>query len=85
MLFNAVAIMCNKIAPLFLSLIPRTNSAQQTAQCAALIAPYVFRQFDGVAVLSAMTRHQGNKRNDLCPEFFIMPPFKTAGRWSGAR
>lgn len=48
-------------------------------RCAALIAPYVFRQFAGAVLLSAMPRHQGNKRGELRPEFFIMPPFQIAG------
>lgn len=39
----------------------------------------------GVVVWNAMSRHQGNKRGDLRPEFFIMPPFKTAGRRFGVR
>lgn len=30
-----------------------------------------------------MPYHQNNKRGDLRPEFFIMPPFKTAGLMSG--
>ncbi|HGY5297996.1 TPA: hypothetical protein ACNU26_003331, partial [Aeromonas salmonicida] len=75
----------NEIAPLILRLIPCPKAAQQTAQCASLIAPYVFHQFDGAVLLNAMPRHQGNKRGDLRPEFSIMPPFKTAGLRSGAR
>ncbi|HHQ4552930.1 TPA: hypothetical protein ACSPZ7_001080 [Aeromonas veronii] len=53
-------------------------------QCAALIAPYLFRQFAEVVWLSPEPR-QSNKRGDLRPEFFIMPPFKTAGCRFGAR
>ncbi len=56
----------------------------QTVQCAALIAPYVFRYFAVVVWLSAMPR-QSNKKGDLRPEFFIMPPFKIAGPRFGAR
>jgi len=36
------------------------------------------------ALLIAMPR-QSNKRGDLRPEFFIMPPFKIAGPKFGAR
>jgi hypothetical protein len=78
------AVGCNLIAPLILFLIACTTAALQTVQCTALIAPYVFRQSDGTVLLIAMPRHQGNKRGDLRPEFFIMPPFKTAGRRFGA-
>lgn len=42
-------------------------------QCAALIEPYVFRQSAGVVWLSAMPRYQGNKRGDLCPDYFNAP------------
>ncbi|PKQ78779.1 hypothetical protein CJP16_09540 [Aeromonas sobria] len=37
------AVGCNEIAPLIWRPIPRAKAALQTVQCAALIAPYVFR------------------------------------------
>ncbi|MFW2327229.1 MULTISPECIES: hypothetical protein [Aeromonas] len=53
-------------------------------QCAALIALYLSSSicWGGVA---RHARHQSNKRGDLRPEFFIMPPFKIAGPRFGAR
>ena len=67
----------------FLCLIPCAKAALKTVQCAALIAPYVFRQFDGGGGVERHASSAGNKRGDLRPEFFIMPPFKTAGLMSG--
>ncbi|ATP09938.1 uncharacterized protein Asalp_28170 [Aeromonas salmonicida subsp. pectinolytica 34mel] len=54
-------------------LTPCTKAALQTVQCAALIAPYVFRQSAGAVLLSAMPRYQGNKRDDLRPDSFYVP------------
>jgi len=61
----------------FLCLIPCAKAALKTVQCAALIAPYVFRQFDGGGGVERHASSAGNKRGDLRPEFFIMPSFKT--------
>ena len=41
-------------------------------RCAALIAPYLFRQFAEVGRLSAMPR-QGNQRGDLRPDSSDLP------------
>ncbi len=49
-----------------------------------LLHPTSLRQFAGVVWLSAEPC-QSNKRGDLRPEFFIMPPFKIAGPGFGAR
>ncbi|WP_068977879.1 hypothetical protein [Aeromonas sp. EERV15] len=40
-IFSAVG--CNEIAPLIWRLVASQKAALQTVQCAALIAPYVFR------------------------------------------
>ncbi len=42
-------------------------------QCAALIAPYVFRQSDVVVLLIAMLRNQSNKGGDLRPDSSHVP------------
>lgn len=52
-------------------------------QCAALIASYVSSLIRWGGGAERHASSAGNKRGDLRPEFFIMPPFKTAGLMSG--
>ncbi|MNG97142.1 hypothetical protein D3C79_562400 [compost metagenome] len=49
---------CNEIAPLILCLISCTKAVQQMVQCAALIAPYVFRKSAGGAKRYTLPRQQ---------------------------
>ncbi len=60
------------------------TNALKTVQFAALIAPDVSSSICWGGVVRH-ARHQSNKRGDLRPEFFIMPPFKIAGPGFGAR
>ena len=60
------------------------NTSTVGCNALRLLHSMYLRQFAGVGRLSAEPC-QSNKRGDLRPEFFIMPPFKIAGPGFGAR
>ena len=65
------AVGCNEIAPLLLFFLACQKAALQTVQCAALIAPYLFRQFVGVGGERHTSPKQQKGRS--APRLFMSP------------